>query len=442
VKKHLLPILLFVCFCAVAARAEEPTPEFQVDQKASFPDDRSVTDEIDDYLNGKNYARGVNTREKGGDFYIAVGTGTIQAPRDNKAYLTSRANAFEKAMLQAKKEMVEYLGVEISKDVVNDYVEGENPAVRAQRESEAMKSPDILEKTSALVNAKLDKMLAEEGVNLSKPVPKEEVRKIATSEDFKQLIRKVASARVVGMQAMKVFEASPDGKKGQIGVIAVYSEKLHKMADAMFSGKGANVPAGTPQKRIIDQIPTDKLVLLSTFGVQQKTDENGRLVLVAYGQGVPATDNPRALDAAFEKANMAALGALRSFAGEIATVESEVQNFESTKEFEDGMEQYKNESYFKDKVESHANALKVSGITKVKSWDTVHPLVNQRVAGVIIAWSPASAAHANILGNKMATEPQKASAPGAKPSSNVYKAGSGQGGSYHGAGSDADKDSF
>lgn len=442
-KRYILVILLIAGMGVAVPVAGETPPEFQVDQEApQFPEDRSVKDEMDDFLAESGYVEGANTRDGGGEFFIAIGTGTIQAARNNPAYMSSRINAFEKAMLAAKKQMVEFVGVEIQKDVMNDYTEGENPLERKQKDDEAMKSPDMFNKAKALLNTKLDNLLAEEGIDLSKPVPIEAIKKAVTSEVFEKFTRTVANTRIVGIQSMKVFEASTDGKKGQIGVIAVYSEKLQKMADAMFSGGTTNLPDGTPKQPIVDQLPTDKLILLSTFGVQQKTDENGRLVLVAFGQGVPKSDSPRSLDAAYDKAKMEALGALRSFAGEVAAVESDMYEFESIQEFEDGMEQYESESYYKEKIKTNADALKISGIAKIKSWEAVHPLTNKKVAGVIVVWSPSSVAQASKMGKKMATQPQKSPPASAQPKKDVYKSGSNQGGSYRGASAVADKDSF
>lgn len=440
-KKYVLTLLVILMSHSISF-GSGTTPEFQVDQKApAYPENRTVRDEISDFLIGNGFSEGLNSRQSGGDFFIAVGTGTIQAPRNSSAYLSSRNNAFEKAMLAAKKQMTEFIGVEIQRDLLSDYTEGENPALRKQHNAEAMASPDIFDKTTALVNAKLDKMLEEEGVDLSRPVPEDVVKKAVTSEVFEKFTRTAAKARVVGMQAMKVFEASPDGQKGQIGVIAVYSDKLHKMANALFSGNGSGVPEGIPKRPIREQLPNDTNVLLSTFGVQQKTDENGRLVLVAFGQGVPRTASPRSIDAAYEKAKMEAMGALRSFAGEIASVESDLYEFESVQEFEDGMEKYESESYYREKIQTHADALKISGITKVTSWDALHPLVNKKVAGVVIAWSPENAAKATNLGEKMAVQPKKGPAK-LKPQNEVYQSGSNQGGNFRSSGAAADMDSF
>jgi hypothetical protein len=347
-------------------------------------------------------------------------------------------------MIYAKKQMAEYIGVEIQNSIISDYAEGESPTERKIRQADAvaaLEEPGIIKKTEALINAKLDQLLEEEGVDLTQPVPEETVQKVLTSEQFEKTVKSVAKARIVGLQAWKIFEESPDGAKGQIGVVAVYSDKLHRMADALFSGDFSNLPKGAPKKPVVKQVPKDVNVLLSTFGVQQKRDENGHLVLVAFGQGVPKTKSPRSIDAAYAKANLSAMGNLRSFAGEIVLVEGEVSAYESIQELEAGMEQYENEEFFRDRIETKAKSLKISGIQKIHRWQSVHPLTNKPVVGVVIAWSPKSASHAGKLSQKMSTTPKSKVR---KPSSSntVYSSSSGQSGSYSNVGATADEDSF
>lgn len=442
--KQLILCLMLLGWGALPVFSQE-SPEFAVDETASaFQPERSAQDDIDDFLAEKGFAEGRNVRGDNSEIFIATGVSVIQAPRNHPAYMRSRTMAFEKAMLAAKQQMAEYISTEIQTRAVHDFSEGEPPELRRQREAEAAaarREPGILDKTQILINAKLDHLLEEEGVDLGQPVPEEVVRKAVNSDVFEKFTRSAALARLVGMQAWKVFEASPDGKKGQIGVVAVYSEKLHKMADAVFSGNFSDLPAGTPKAPIARQLPKDPMVLLTTFGVQQKTDEAGNLVLVAFGQGAPRTDSQTSMMAAYDKAKMNAQAALRSFAGEIAAVENDLSSYENTQEFEDGFENYENEEYFKKRIETNAKALKISGIQQIRKWRATHPLTGHAVAGVVIAWSPDAATHAAKVGRKMAAEPAKTSrkVPGGEK---TYKAGSNQGGSYRGAGAEADEDSF
>lgn len=437
-----LLLLLLSFYGPSASWSASSAPEFMVDETSSkFQEHRSVRDDIDGFLTSRGYSEGLNKRNEGGDIFIAVGVGVIQAPRKSPSYMRSRVNAFDKAMMSAKKQMVEYMGVDIRNKVLSDYSEGRSPeAIKKEQQDavNALKEPGIIEKTEGLINAKLDQLLAKEGVDLSRPVPPEALKKVLTSEVFEKSTQSVASARIVGIQPWKVFEESPDGAKGEIGVIAVYSEKLHRMADALFSMGTSMLPVGVPKKPIFDQIPKDTKVLLTTFGVQQKIDENGRLVLVSFGQDVPATDSTRSLSAAYEKAKMDAMSNMRSFAGEIAVVENDLSQYEAVKEFEDGMEKYENEEYFREKIRTRGEALKIAGIQKVHQWKDVHPLTNQPVVGVVISWSPASAVDAAKVKQQVENEPARSQAP----SGATHKSESGQEGNFSGAGEAADEDSF
>jgi len=402
--------------------------DFAVEEAPSiFQNQCNVRDEIDEFLSLKGYSEGKNVRPIGGGIFVATGTGVIQSPLNNPSYMRSRINAFDKAMLAAKRQMVEYIGVEIRNEIISDYTEGVSPSERKQEQADAaQKELGINVKTKELINAELDLMFKERGIDLTNPVPEEVVQEVLTTEMFEVIIKSVASAQIMGMQPWKVFEGSPDGAKGQIGVVAVYSDKLQRMADVLFSGEVSNLPGETPKLPLVEQIPNDERVLLTTFGVQQKIDENGQLVLVSFGQGVPITQSTRSLDAAYDKAKLYAMSYLRSFAGEIVAVESEVYQHEEVKEFENAMEKYENDEYFRDKVRTQADALNISGIQIIHRWQSVHPLTNQPVVGVIIAWWP----------------PQKKEISGSIGGSQTFQLENSEGGSYSAAGGEADEDGF
>ena len=87
-----------------------------------IPTDNSVLmapnamDSIYDFLGSKNWNEGQNFKNrdaKTGQFFLAVGSASILERRDSKNYIGSRNNAFDRAFLQAKKSMVEFLEAEI-----------------------------------------------------------------------------------------------------------------------------------------------------------------------------------------------------------------------------------------------------------------------------------------------------------------------------------------
>ena len=118
----------------------------------------------------------------------------------------------------------------------------------------------------------------------------------------------VANARIAGAQVYKTFEVLPDGNQGDIGVILIYSKKLHQLANAIYAFNFASLPQDAPRKPLKDQIPTDPAVLLGTFGVNMKIDSDGYPALIAYGQAAPRTNSSNSLNAAYNKHNLNAQG--------------------------------------------------------------------------------------------------------------------------------------
>jgi len=64
---------------------------------------------------GVKMKAGVNKRsqQEGGDFFVAVGVAEISAHRSSKDWATSRAVAFDKAMNQAKDQLLTFVVSEI-----------------------------------------------------------------------------------------------------------------------------------------------------------------------------------------------------------------------------------------------------------------------------------------------------------------------------------------
>ncbi len=426
--------ILIAAFAATAvvcaASAQESSPEDAVATEAAV-EEKSVRDMIDEYLASKGMDQGENTKKDGSSYFVAVGVGTIQAPLDNRGYIGSRVNAFNKAMLDAKAKMVEYLGTSIATETEKAYAEGDfaNPP------PEAPESNPIADKLKALLIAKLDNALRAEGVD---PTDKEAAatatKRILAGEQYRKTISTMARSEVVGMQVMCSFEGVPSGKQGEIGVVAIWSPKLGRMAAAMAGG-GA-LPGGVGKRPIKEQIPSDKKVLLSTFGVQQKIDENGHLVLVSFGQTGAASESSMAANAAYDKAKMNAMAALREFAGETVAVAADSLQAESAQDYEDGTSDYEDQSAYSQRIKAKADAMKIAGIATVKRWEAKHPLTGRSVYGVVCSWSPDSAARAQSMKRAMDSAASGAGA-GATPQPVANPNGS-----LQGQGTEADEDAF
>lgn len=415
-----------------AAHAQEAAPESAVGNEAAV-EQKNIHDIVDEYLASKGMSEGENSKKDGSRYYVAVGYGAIQAPLDSRSYADSRVNAYNKAMLDAKAKMAEYLEIAIRTETEHDYSEGNWGGTETAGDNDL----SINAKVKRLIMERLDKDLQTEGLHpdeTNAEARERNARKRLNSDFYKKVISTAAKAEITGMQVMCSFEGVPAGKKGEIGVVAIWSPKLQAMAQSISNG--GKLPSGIGKKPIKEQIPTDKAVLLSTFGVQQKIDENGDLVLVAFGQAGAVTDSPQSANAARSKAKMQAMAAIREFAGESVAVTTDAVNAENVEEFENAAEEYEDVSAFSQKIKAVAESLNISGIATIKNWDCKHPLTGRTVYGVVCSWSPKQAANAGAMKRSMdATAAGVGAANAPLPVANPN-------GSLQGQGADADDDAF
>lgn len=399
-------ILVFMCAfppTAVYALGNTEEPEFQVDKDGqNTSESKSARDMAEEFLADKRWQEGENFKSNGESFYVGIGEGSIQAPISHPRYLQARINAFEKAFLASKQELAEFLGTDIESKILKQYIEGNELDKPKDTGSNSEGEPTILDKVKVLANAKLDKMIEKEGVN-PKAADNEEIEEalagIVSKEEFKRLTKTLAKTYLSGLQVFKCFEGPGEGQGYQIAVVTIYSDKLREMASSIFTGEKPKSRA--PKKSIQKQIPADKDVLLQTFGIQQKIDENGDLVIVAFAQGAPRTASSNSVSMAYRKAKNAAMGYIRSFAGENYMTTSDAINAESTTEFDDNTKSYQDESEFEDVINSYSKKLNVAGIKTIKKWKHKHPITGKTVAGVVMAWSPKSAGRAKMLRKQM-----------------------------------------
>ena len=400
--------LIAVCMLFSSLAYSQPIQtdqvEFQVDtDKQIISEQKTVGDMIDDYLNSKGWNEGENIKSNGSKFYIGRGTGAIQPPLSHPAYLQARINAFEKAFLDSKLNLVESLGTAISSETTKSYQEGSFDETKKPEKTKAEKDRDsIIDKLRKLTNAKLDKMLRAEGVEPEKASAKQVEKalvKIASTEQFRKFTQTVAQTRISGAQVLKCFEGPGEGKGYEIGVLLVSSDTLREMASAIYTGEKPQAKA--PKAPIIKQIPADTAVLMGTFGVQQKIDQNGDLVLVVYAQAAPKTSSSNSIAMAYRKAKTSGMGYLRQFAGENYKTTNDALNAETTNEYEDETKEYENQSAYKEMITSVSKSLTISGQQQIKKWDTKHPLTGKKIVGVVLAWSPKSSVQAKQLRNEM-----------------------------------------
>lgn len=406
-----------------ASPAPDPAPEEAVVKEASISAEPDVADDIDRYLASKGWVMGENSRPDGSVFFVSIGQGVIAAPRDSRAYLSSRINAFEKALLDAKRGMVEYLETKVVKEVLGNYQEGGAVVPGDEKSAELMKQA-------------VDQELSLKGISPESPEAAQTVRELLASSRFRSLTRTLAQSRILGLQVFKTFEATPAGKDGQMGVICIQSEKLQQMAESMWTG--APLPPQAAKVPLLSQIPSDKAILMSSYGVQQKTDDQGNLVLVAFAQAQPASASVHAENAAYDKAKTGALGLLRQFAGEAAHVATVSRLAESVSEYESGAIDYGNESAYNQQVRTYAEEMGIQGVAVIRKWRAVHPITGGKVVGVVCSWSPGSARRAAALKQRIPA----GAVPGGPGDAASAAEPARTDASYHGEGAEGDQDSF
>ncbi len=362
--------------------------------------------------------------ETGRVVLIDFATATIAAAPSDPNFVTARVIAFQKAMLNAKAQCAEFQKTIVATEAVKDVTQP--PAERARDDAEKLRragltqegamrvaqalnmdiknraeAPQIIQ-TAALYGEKLVGMkmadeLRKKGFDPSKPVEAQAARAIAETSSFKNAVSTLASARCTGIKALASFEQNPASGQGQVGIVTVWTEKLHAVADAIVTNQWGLIPKGEPGKKIQDHIPDDKRTLLTTFGSQLVRDERGEYVLLAYAQAQPRTKNQQSIDSAYEVAKTRGMGLIRSFMGEAVETNRQLLDAEVSTVFSDEGTRYQEESSFQRSIRAVGEALPISGMTVAHEWETLHPSNNGPVVGVVMQWKVDSARIAGAL---------------------------------------------
>lgn len=416
----------FSLFTAVAlsmgiafAQAEPGTPT-DVPQAADISEgcvvdeDSDITELLQSYLEKKGWTEGDNVKKNGEGFIVVTGVGPISASSSKKNYNLARNNAATMALLDAKSNLAEYLEsvIETATELkVTGGTGEESASPEAQLAQVLANQPDdsICGKCITLIHKKLDNALKAEGYDvdgerqMSQREIEEAKAKIASimeHESFKNTINRSAKSLISGLQVFYSIEA-----KGNIGIVAIWSPALAEMASSIVTGQP--VADKSPKVPIIKQIPTDKATLLATFGVQQKINEHGELVLVSYGQYQALSTSKRGELEAYKNAKAYADQNIRSFAGEAVVTTRDLEDAQESLVYSDesGLSpDYSNTSAYESFQKAASKALPINGIGVIKKWNAVHPVSGKKVYGVISSWSPKGAVTARAYKKKIETE--------------------------------------
>ena len=445
------------------AFSQGTTPEFEQKPLPELPNSISGSETVRSRMEkfireeGLREVRNNQKDESGRTVLIDYSYATISAPPGDPNFINARINAFNKAMLNAKAQCTEFQKTLVANEAIQET--SEPPQERAVEDAERLKReglaqegsvkvaqalnsdltskaevPQVL-RTSALYGEKIlgDKMAAElrkKGLDPSKPVDQQVAKTIAETTSFKNAVATVAAARCTGIKAMASFEQNPASGQGQIGIVTVWTEKLHAIADAIVTNNWNLIPKGEPGKPIGDHIPDDLRTLITTYGAQLVRDEAGDYVVLAYAQAQPRTRNQQSIDTAYEKAKTSAFGLIRSFMGEAVETNRQMLGAEISTVFTDESTRYQDDSSFQRSVKVVGERLPISGMTVAKEWETLHPANNGPVVGVVMQWKVASAqiaAHLSKLNREsgrkaavIAADPDRSSSSSSGPARSTY----------------------
>ena len=194
----------------------------------------------------------------------------------------------------------------------------------------------------------------------------------------------------------------------EILVGVIWSPNLNRLAMNLFNDTYA-IPQMDPGKQLQQQIPSDAGTLLGTFGTRVVIDENGQYAILAYAQAQPRRSSPARQNAALHQAKQIAAnrarGMLVNFIREGMTLRDSEVSQELSREFSDmtfGTETIRD---IQKKIIGKNVKISFSGLRVLKEWGTEHPDTGQKVAGAVVAWSPASAEMSKKAAETMRNKP-------------------------------------
>jgi hypothetical protein len=410
--KHVSRLIIYsalsYCYLNVAV-ANDPllqaVTELDVKPEASMQEVELINlsgSECSNWVDSKGWQIGENSKKSGDKYFVQVGSGTIQAPPGNPNYINSRQNAYTKAMLEAKGNIVSSLSVTIEREIQLQVKEGQ---FGQERNKEPVgKIASVWGKTLSLLNSELDARLKEQGVidatDAEQQKKAEEIaRNTLNSESFKDVINSAAAMNLKGVRRVFVNESVLKGEQGVICVVALYSTKTMELADAIVTGDLSRAPKGKAGSPIKTQIPNWKTQsgvrqLMNTYGTEMLRDEDGTYYLVAYAQAGPRTGSKTSVNIALGKATTRATAELATFAKENAKLTEALESAENFSELSDNTVNYESHEAYQKDLSSVTSPINFNGAKRMGQWAAKHPITGQIIVGSIVGWSTKSASAA------------------------------------------------
>jgi hypothetical protein len=446
----ILHLVASIFYVANATAADGPALELEQqpdppDLPNSISGTRRARDLIQDYISArKDIQEGPFKTPDGRSAVVWTAVAPIDAPTGSPGFGLARWTAFQKAMLDVKAECAKFQAAQIRSEVQAIYAKpdakrAEEDAERLRREglsaegaikvAAAIHNDNVARSESAtlataslytqkIITNKLEADLRSKGIDPNQPVEQAKIGAVLNSAKFAQAVGVEAVAKCSGIQALVTVENTPPNRKGEIGVVAIWTEKLHAIASSFGTGNWKLLPQGEPGLKLADHLPKTNTGYLATFGTQLVRDESGQYVLLAFAQASPDSDSSREIDFAYRRADTLASGLIRQFIGEQVMLSEDLMAADEATEYRDAAESYSNNSSYESKIRAVAERQKVSGMTTVARRETRHPAANTPVVMVVKALMGSSIESAARM-----TEVQSKPAPSGGTNSGTSGAG-------------------
>lgn len=350
------------------------------------------------------------------DIIVASGVAMVSVREGQENWVDSRNDAYLRAELEAKTQVVSFLMSNVSQERVVKLVENtqsnDGEVQKEVQEGSALMSKlkRIGNKGLKIIETEMNNYLAKYDENYDPDEFREstpEQKKIIFNGFFQRVVRTSALRTVTGFTPSFTTEAR-QGQEYAVLVGIIWSPKSNQLAISMANDV-YNIPPVTPSKSIDQYVKDLGPKVFNLWGTRLMIDEKGDYNVVAFAQYAPSEVNPNRRENALQEAkgNAAnrASGLIRAFVNE--TVSGSVQEdfSEVIQEFEDGTQATEiiRKTIKERKGKSRAKNLR--GLATVTDWSIDHPVTGQKVAGAVVVWSPSSRAMSESMLRKMNEKP-------------------------------------
>ena len=360
---------------------------------------------------------GQNFKPNGDEFWLQTGQAPIDGPVGGSNYINERMNAYEKAVLAAKKKILSSMKLEISREVsyqllgpeqkeqLKALAPAEDKEVISQYEDKRDLS-SAAKKVMEIFHRDLDKeLVASEKSELAPKSIDEAVeqKKRKVGSRFSDTINSSAMSQLHGIRRIFMMDNSPmdETSKGNVCVAVVWSDKTRQVADAMYSADASLLPVvDQPGPPLSQQIPDKSspeglTALISTMGVDTRVDENGNFWLISYAIAGPEEEgNDIAREVAIQMATERAYAGLRTYMGETAILRSLTDIDSGTDVFGKNDEAYTFSNKFDQEVKSVSETISLEGAQASEPFGAIHPVTGNEIVGTYVLWSASTLAGA------------------------------------------------